>query len=282
MSSSDLGTVVHFFKSFAISTWRRIAFVWENNRGKVFETTLTQDLVFSIFEFARKTDLPFELWESHDETANGNDLEIAVETSKGYVLFPCQAKVISKSNKYPKLKYSVRRVPQIDLLLKYASDNHGMGVYLFYNFCKDNKYVKEKLSYNYEIADVYGCSIVPAEFLNECFRTRIGWEIPRFQDLHPEKGIPLHLFFEELLSNTAFSNACLRYYYETACPQFLSYDQLFSKEKWRNLTPLPKISGPPAVMTESKVLMKKKLAYNPRFRIIVSAEKQRVKISYRY
>ena len=63
---------ITWLKAFVIETWKWIAFIWTHQQGKLYETTLTQNLVFQLHHQFYEKKLPFELWEALDENANGN------------------------------------------------------------------------------------------------------------------------------------------------------------------------------------------------------------------
>jgi hypothetical protein len=274
MNMNDELPIINHLKSYASYTWSRIAFTWQNNRGKLFETTLTQDLIFWLYQMGHYTDLPFELWESQDETANGNDLELAVQTPNGYLLFPCQAKKITPLHKYPKLNHSVNGVQQIYSLLKYSHNNNGMGIYLFYNCCQDRNHTSKHWHGDFDKISSYGCSVVPADFLNDTYLTDIRWKIPTFQELHPKAGVPFHQFIEELITNSAFSNKLWDYYYKDASMSYFSYEDLYNPEKWNNLTPPPRISGIPAEKTLAGTKITQAIEFKPKFRIVINLKKR--------
>ena len=272
-------SIIDHLKAYSVYTWERIAFTWQNRRGKLFETTITQDLIFWIYQSARFTNLPFELWESVDETTNGNDIELVVETLNGYLLFPCQAKKVNALHKYPTLNHKVDDIQQIHSLLKYASNNSGMGIYLLYNCCGDSNYIHTQWRGNYENLSPYGCSVVPADFLNEVYLKVINpkkykWRIPSFQELHPKAGVPLHEFINELITGSVFSNKLWEYYKNETPQSYFLYDDLFDPEKWDNLTPPPRISGIPKEKNVLQAGVKPSINFNPRFRIIISRKKR--------
>jgi hypothetical protein len=66
--ATDATIITEFLRQYAIYTWKRVGFTWNNSRGKLHETTLTQDLVFLRYQLGRDTVMPVELWELRDDT----------------------------------------------------------------------------------------------------------------------------------------------------------------------------------------------------------------------
>jgi hypothetical protein len=79
-----------------------------------------------------------KVFEAADETANGNDLEIAVETGRGYVLLAAQAKMQFKDGRYPAISHRVGDRYQADLLLSYALKVQGWPIYILYKHDNDS------------------------------------------------------------------------------------------------------------------------------------------------
>jgi hypothetical protein len=156
---------------YSVQIWNKIGFVRNRKGLKISETTITQNLIFDFWQLAAASKLPVEIYESRNEKANGNDLEIFVETSKGFISFPCQAKIIQKNNHYNSIHHRNKNnsVYQIDMLIEYADRNRGIPIYLLYNYCNNFKHCQkvEELT-GYEIEN-YGCSIVNANFIKENF-----------------------------------------------------------------------------------------------------------------
>jgi hypothetical protein len=270
---------INWLKQFSIETWNRIGFTWASNRGNLHEVTLTQNLVFQLNYQFRFKKLPFELWEALDENANGNDLELAVETPSGYLLFPCQAKIINRRGKYNKINHAPNGKLQIDSLLEYADNLRGMPIYLLYNYSNDEGHLKKSWPNQYEHMVSHGCAIVSAKYLSKeyCFTKKINgqkkWRsIPTFEKLLPNHGLPLHQFIE-LLLNTGIDSLPLEYtYLEKRDFRYYAYDRLYDTTRWINLTPLERLSDiiinpdpksgkfmPPGENDE----------FRPRFRIII-------------
>jgi hypothetical protein len=195
--------VCDVFKAGAKDTWARIAFSRTTPRLKIHETTITQNLIYEMNLLkSRHTSLDFELYESDDEKANGNDLEVRVRHADGseyyYII---QAKIIYHRRRYgiaqvhegyyKQLKHFVGkhagRKNQIDLLLRYASETGATPLYLLYNY----------VSMNFGVSierELYGCTVISAEYLDANYRTTDGnlSDKVKFSDLHPIPAFPWH------------------------------------------------------------------------------------------
>ena len=64
------------------------------------EVTITQNLVREFWVDSRVFDLPIRIFESRNEKANGNDLEVLIETNLGYVMLPIQVKIIKENEEH--------------------------------------------------------------------------------------------------------------------------------------------------------------------------------------
>jgi len=176
--------------------WHRIAFARERNL-KISETTITEQLIFDFQYEATRRPFAIEIFRAKSEQTNGNDLELFVETSNGYILYPCQAKIIGKRDKYHHLRYKSGANYQIDLLLKYAQKHSGVAGYLFYNYVKDEGTHRNLQTFPGQNESDYGISWCPAELIKERYfpsvlskKTTIRSKLPHFNDLHPHDAVP--------------------------------------------------------------------------------------------
>ncbi|GGH72717.1 hypothetical protein HNQ91_003499 [Filimonas zeae] len=283
---TDREVIISWLRDYSIETWRRIAFTRSNSRGKIFEVTLTQNLVFQLYYQFRSRRLPFELWEARDEKSNGNDLEFAIETPRGYILAPCQAKIVKENLRY-ELNHTSAGNMQIESLIAYAKMHKAFPIYLLYNYSDDWKYNNNKWPNNYDELTSNGCSICSAQYLYEKyyhFDTKTGthrWKTPTFQDLHPENALPLYLFVAILLQETILPFEQWRYYQLENDPHFYSYEELNILERWDNLTPLPRISGieiKPEIDYVEVAFDDPVRPFNPRYRIIIPQKRRKTRI----
>lgn len=191
------------FKFLAIETWKRLEFTYIKPYIRVYETTLTQNIGFTINAYKEQfPSLSIELWEAEDEKSNGNDLELILKFDNNNFDFyaAIQAKKIDRHGKY----YAMEHGDQIISLIDYAERLNGYPLYLLYNYIEP---FPRRITDQQEL---YGCSIVDAYHLKDNYyntairRKRDGsienkWEIPHFNDLHPENAFPWH----ELVCNSS-------------------------------------------------------------------------------
>src|SRR5688572_1389043 len=82
----------------ALETWNRIGFSRTRQRLKILETTITQNIVYELNLLQTFIPFFFKIYESRNERANGDDLEISVRNISGrYYTFALQAKIIYHS-----------------------------------------------------------------------------------------------------------------------------------------------------------------------------------------
>jgi len=252
-------------------TWERIRFTRTREGLKLYETTLTQNILFSFKQFQEKcNDYSISLFESIDEKTNGNDIELIIETSSGYLKLPTQAKLLYNNLKYKAINHSGDRGYQIDDLIHYASTIGGIPLYLLYN------YVPSKHpAYRH-----YGCSMITAEVIkytysparNASART---WKIPSFDNLHPSalpwhqficglsKAEITHTFLQELEQEIDISNI-----------QFYTIEEIESDGQWQEFTvsddTIPQHSTEPSTLNSNTEAPS--LAFRPKFRVVISSE----------
>lgn len=188
-------TLCNFLQLLSCDTWNRIEFVRTRMGLKVFETTLTQNILYTFRLYAEAfPTLAIKIFEATDEKTNGNDIELIIQTNQGYVPVPLQAKILYRSNHYNSMEHG----NQINNLISYASSLGGIPLYLLYNY-----YPNVSFHYNGNICGIQhakeqlGCSLVSAQYLLDNFagkkRRRNGsfkWKIPGFIDLHPTIALP--------------------------------------------------------------------------------------------
>lgn len=200
-------TLCNFFQVIAHDTWERIMFARTRKGLKIFETTITQNILFEIIRTKEIVNARFgqyfwniRIYEALNEKANGNDIELYMPYKNGYIFFPTQAKIIyhqgfkgkkkMRNGNYPKINHFVNATgQQINSLLAYASTKGGYPLYLFYN------YVNKAFSNNSVCGiqfgiEQYGCSIVSARYMKSQYFKSGSWTIPTFDDLHPAIAYP--------------------------------------------------------------------------------------------
>jgi len=263
-------------KAFSSKTWRRLGFCQQfKNEVKTYETTITQNLIFEMLEFARLTGTPqLRLLEALDESANGNDIEIYVQHGDGYILFPTQAKSLYPSGKYEKINHQSGGKFQIHALLEYAARRQGIPLYLLYNYhpkWQDVVGWEGELGFEY---DCFGCSLVNAHLLEHQYFDALNfkWIMPGFFDLHPRPAIPLFRLLDLSWIEELWKAS------KKHVPELAVYDykEVFDEKNWIDRTPPPSISGfPKDVHFFQGVVELNVPEFKPKFRLVLSKEKKR-------
>lgn len=260
--------LIKWFQEFSFDTWSRLELTRRSKSIKTNEVTITQNLIYNCFLLSRQFDLPIQVYEARNESINGNDIEFAIETEKGYVLLPTQAKIIKSNNKYDTISHKTNGLYQINLLEKYGKQVEGIPLYLFYNsldVTEDEE--KIKLLTNEVELESYGCSIAKLSFLKQ-FIDNDQWRIPSFWDIHPNNGIPLHRLIE--LTGKKLSN-CKLFEDEDYSIKFYDEEEVIKKFNGINLAPRPKIGYIPS--NDKQIEFISELTnerYQPRFRVVIS------------
>lgn len=276
-AKANYSTLSEWGNWFASDTWQRIGFCRQVAHFNLHEVTITQNLLFSFWQLALHSQLPVQLYKARDEKTNGNDLEIAIQTDMGFVLFPSQAKMLAVNNRYKSINRCRNGVYQIDRLLAYAHEMGGFPLYLFYNFCTDIEAVWAILEKHKISIDTLGCSVCPATVLkNHFFDTELKkWRIPRFYAMHNLFYSPLSLFllavgqsFERLQSLFGIGTGILRFYTEA---------ELTNKKLWTDLAPGPAIGriNPTARKIDSPgPKVRESASFQPKFRILLTSRRR--------
>lgn len=182
------------FKLLAIETWKRIEYAYLKSGVKVFETTITQNLIFSINAYNDQYNLNIDIFEALDENKNGNDFELIIRFPADGVCYyaPIQAKKIYRTGKYNSIDHGV----QIESLLDYGNKMNAKPFYLLYNFTTNP--IKNGVTLTTP-KELTGCTMVSAEYLfrNHYNQRRkrngaLAWIIPDFYDLNPNEAFPWH------------------------------------------------------------------------------------------
>jgi len=273
-------SIANWAELIAITIWQKIGFCRYVADFNLHENTVTQDLIYSFWQLAIARKFPVQMYHAKNEQANGNDIEIAIQTANGYLLFPCQAKIVSRKGNYAGLSHKVGGKLQIDRLLDYSHRVAGIPLYIFYNFGGDPQQNDSLEKMRALDIQRLGCSIFPADFIKYSFyRTATNrWSIPDFYKAHRMLAIPFSNLFQLINSDTipglnfkAFSGGA----------RFYSKDELFDKSYWHNLTPPPAIGRIPT--DEPSPILRQAVdseqrAFNPAFRIVFSIERDTVLI----
>lgn len=180
----------NLFKLLSIETWKRIEYAYLKPRMKVFETTITQNIVFTINAFNDIYRLNIDIYEALNERANGNDLELIIRyPAEGVEYYaPIQAKKLYKGSK----KYdSMDHGDQIGSLINYANKNKAKPFYLLYNYAMPP--VENQTQFGDDI-ELYGCTVIDAQYLYDNYYdpTRKKCRKPLLYDLNPTPAFPWH------------------------------------------------------------------------------------------
>lgn len=276
--------ICDLFAWFSVYVWEQLEFAAEerNDISKVDERTLTNDLVSCIAKLIKKDGipLPIRLFHSPNEKANGSDLEIVLRVAKDKnIIFACQAKRLyvesnQKNNSnatYTALGHGKENLePQIELLLKYAQINQAFPLYLLYNYTQNEVVIDEDCPKK----ELYGCTLVSANYLKDEFYKKQDLEKLRFQDLHPpaESIITLPQIKElkplidrwglDLSHNTIFH----------------SDQKILDKKRWYEMNPPrdPNRFVHPSIDLKKALSIQNgqnlDLSFNPKFRILLTDE----------
>jgi hypothetical protein len=269
-------SLCNWSKLFSSTVWEKINFCRSTAKMQIFETSITQDLIYQFWLLACSTKMPVQIYQSKDEKANGSDLEICVQTAKGYFMVPCQAKIVSKNSKYRAITHKVKGTYQIDLLLAYGAKVGGLPMYLLYNF-HDNKHENQLLEKQHKL-NIFelGCSLCPAENLKKtCWISYPGkMSVPGFYQIHEKIAIPFSKLFCSIGTSEILEEI------ETPLAKITFYDEesLTDSDRWNSLIPaaaIGRISNPSDEREIERTQFEEQpTSYNPKFRILLSTEKR--------
>jgi hypothetical protein len=291
--------VCDFFALFSMRTWHELELV-QKGAFRLDETTITQNFVKDFWVESKVFNFPIRLFESKNEKANGNDLEVLIETNTGYIMMPIQIKVIKENEKYIGISHKVQSVNQIDLLIDYANKKRGIAAYIFYNYYSDHNFreyastISENVAYKH-----FGCTIGNAYNIRKAFYERDGkntWKIPSFRDLHmPCKfAIPLHYALCKLIDcNYNGIKWFMGNHFKNRPPHFYKIEDLEEDNFWSEIFPPGRISGTShapemgdivelVTPQSSKIKRNSPISshadhlFNPMYRIVISKHKKRV------
>ena len=279
----DINKTSEFLYGYASRIWDRIRFA-RIRQQRISETTITENLIFDFWYQSQKDDVAIEIYEAKNERRNGNDLEIYIETKRGYLFMACQAKILNKKNKYPSISHKVGDNYQIDLLLDYGQSRGGIACYLFYNHSTDWETL-EKLEARGKYKDThFGLTACNAEFIklkffkpgpNALRKTRV--KIPSFEDIHPLHGFPLPEMIRILRDETALDVIAEMAKHINVNITYYTKDEIKEQHSWEPVVPLPQISGISALEKETYAphFQKSAMGFSPKYRIILPLIKQR-------
>ncbi|MEO7214956.1 hypothetical protein [Mucilaginibacter sp.] len=269
-----------FLYEYASRVWHRIHFARERNQ-RISETTVTENLIFDFWYKNKNGNAAIEIYEAKDEKRHGNDLEIFIETRRGYLLMACQAKILNKQNKYPNISHKVGDIYQIDLLLEYAKNKGGLASYLFYNYTFDHDTLDRlEATGKYKHAQ-FGLTACNAELIklkffkpgaNALGKQRV--KIPKFEDIHPLHGFPLPEMIRILRDETALDTIEELANYIDIPITYYAKKEITGDYHWEPLVAPSKISGITARTKTFSPQNQLKPGFNPKYRIVLPINKQ--------
>jgi hypothetical protein len=253
-------------------------FARERNQ-RISETTITENLIFDFWYKAKNDHLPVEVYEATAENRNGNDLEVFVETKKGYLLIALQAKILNKKRKYPHISHKAGDAYQIDLVIDYAKSRGGQACYLFYNYAEPEEYYSQLEAsgkYLYRQFGLTACSaeLVKLKFFKKTMAGKTRIAIPTFEDLHPLHAFPFSELLRILTDRSAMKifeelgemvNLPVIYY---------SREHIDTEHGWNSITPTAKISGLPEKKFTLIAKEHEPIGFQPKYRIMLSGERK--------
>lgn len=273
----------NLFMAAAIDTWQRIQFTRTRPPLKIFEATITQNIVYELNLLKQRYKLnSFTIFEAVDEKANGDDLEICVQHSSGLIYcYAVQSKIIYHSlmanrmtrlddGVYKEFEHSNKNGIQIDLLIDYARNYGCVPLYLLYNYVSRKDVIEYTCDVEHGIRQ-YGCGIVSAHYLKKMYSNIITGNLKpnvRFSDLYGKDNPMLPWLVlaccdykpNELLDGLAISG--LPYEVTGISPEVFNDDQ-----RWDQLITY---SGD-NISTESQFQDEvASEAFNPKYRIFIN------------
>ncbi|KYP16176.1 MAG: hypothetical protein A1D16_14015 [Flavihumibacter sp. CACIAM 22H1] len=281
---NEHSTLTDWLRYQAITVWDRIAFCRRQPHTQVFETTLTQNLVFQFYQLGKRARLGVTVYESAHERRNGNDLELVFEVDNRWLHVPCQCKILHQHNRYGGINHQVQGQLQLDLLLEYATRTGGLPVYLLYNHYSDPTF-NESLSEHWKIPiEEFGCSFISARYLKEQLFIDGRIKAPSFSDLHrphDQSALPfsalttlltqngIHQFIHRYQTNTHPTDTPPAVFLRNEL-DIDGWDRLLRPAAIGRIVPL---RGPTPILSLSGI----STSFAPRYRLVFSAEmKERV------
>jgi hypothetical protein len=271
-------TLCHWLQYQAANTWHRVQFSRITGLVSIFETTITQNILFDFWTLSHESSLDIALFQSMNEKVNGNDLELFVKLKNGrYRFLPVQAKILYDNNHYTAIDHGKPTKYQLEKLIQYAKDNKGIPYYLLYNFHADPA-INENIEKHYGGAvELLGCSMVNAnDIKNEFYSTGppAGFHtIPSFTDVHPSKASPWHHLICPSYGSLLMQQMNNR---ETDAGEY-THEEVYNDRKW-NLTPRRAIGYITESQVQSITTSETANEFLPKFRMVLSGDKVERKI----
>lgn len=269
----------------SMQIWDRIEFAKMTKGFKIYETTITQELLYQLRSISLCSEYNIKLFEAVKENVNGNDIEFLIDFGFGFVLFPVQSKIIYESNfNYPKIDHNVNGVEQIDLLINYAKEHKGIPFYLLYNYHSDKELLK-KIELTTGLNHMsFGVSFVNAFFIKDSYyqkRTnqsgKLTWKIPSFKELHPRHakafheilGLEILIIDNQYLIEIPTGDGIRKFKLEK-----YSYEDITNDENWIDQSKRGINKSVSRYDDISVLSNNESKEFEPRFRIVISRKKK--------
>lgn len=268
----------NLFSELAVETWERFQFAYESEGFKIYETTITQNLLYQIEKVREYLDVKIILREAVDEKTNGNDIEFVITDGAKSIKMPMQAKRIYKNLRYS----SISHEGQIDDLIKYAKKVKGIPMYLLYNY-KQDYFDRVDLCSIQSDQRQYGCSLIDAIYIREKFTTKAGrsssrkWRVPKFKDLVPSPSIPWIVIpccsaknfgsKEEVFDVLKIEDDCRE---QLDYVEFQAHEDIMKESAWKELDLYQKKE--PGFSRENENKEPENKSYKPGFQIIINID----------
>ena len=173
----------------------RLAFVYALNASRravqrpgipITEWSITEKILFDLNQSRSHYPRHFggvEMWRAQYEPTEGNDIDLWIQYSFGWVHFMVQAKRQYPSRHYEKIWEHNRHGYQVDVLLR-ASVGKGTPLYLLYNTLPSGRARETHCTYTSD-ATQYGCTVAHASRIRPFLPAAVPMTTPTFDRLHP-------------------------------------------------------------------------------------------------
>ena len=156
-------------KQLSTETWQRISFARQRTGFKIYETTITQNILYELTRNVDHFGYNILLYEAVSEAKNGNDIECFIEHPGGrYLCFPIQAKILYADDHYRKISHKAKGIRQVDHLLRYAREKSGYPLYFLYNWSTSSHYEHFAPENKHQI-ECFGITFASAIFLKNTY-----------------------------------------------------------------------------------------------------------------
>ncbi|TGK38475.1 hypothetical protein EHQ13_16345 [Leptospira gomenensis] len=275
MSLLSSQSVCNWSKEFSVETWERIEFAQSKKGFKIFETTITQDMLYNLAKLNLKG---IKLFEAKNEKTNGNDLELFLRyAEKKYVRFCIQAKISYSNEEYRAIHHPLKNNTfQIQNLINYGSRKNSIPLYFFYSYTK----AYQSIAYDQRGNKYgeFGISVTRADQIWLSFCNLPGYKfksIPKVINIIDKHGITLHEFLCKrkipIWAFLAFDNSDPDYRRRFLYRYFYDENELPEIDYWRQID-LADFSNFKSGRERSSELNRNQYEFNPCFRLIVDPE----------